>query len=130
MRTIHAILAIRQRLYRDLLGAVLSRDYDVRVIAQTDFEAVATSLRILLDDGEFPIDDPVIVIMSIDESGDIPASCSHLLCEFPEVTIIGICWANATVRSFQLRIDVQEIPCSMQSLVDAMRECNSRSLPW
>jgi hypothetical protein len=128
---IHAILAIEQRLYRDLLGAALAREYDVRIVAQADNElAVAAALRMLLDEGEFPVDDPVIVITSIGDAVDIPASCSRLLGEFPEVTVIGICWATASVRSFQLRIDAHEIPCSMQGLVDAIRECTNRPLPW
>lgn len=131
MRTIHAILAIHQRLYRDLLSAMLTDEYDVRIVARADEElAIAAALRKLLDEGEFPVDDTVIVVTSIDDSNEIPAACSRLLGEFPEVTIVGICWATARVRSFQLRIDVQEIPCSMKGLVEAIRECTRHPLPW
>jgi hypothetical protein len=131
VRTIHAILAIQQNLYRDLMASVLSREYDVCVVANADNEfAVACELRQLLDEGDFLVDDPVIVVTSIDDANEIPAPVSRLLGEFPEVTIVGICWATAHVRSFQLRIDVQEIPCSVQGLVEAIRECTRRQLPW
>jgi hypothetical protein len=131
VRTIHAILAIQQRLYRDLMASLLSREYDVRIVAHADDElAIAVALRGLLDEGEFPVDDPVIVVTSIDDANEIPASVSRLLVEFPEVTFVGICWATAHVRSFQLRIDVQEIPCSVKGLVEAIRECTRHPLPW
>lgn len=128
---IHAILAIRQPFYRDVLSIVLSREYDVIIVTHADHEiAIAAALRKLLDDGHFPVDDPVIVVMSIDDPDEIPVSCSRLLSEFPEVTIVGICWATARVRSFQLRIDVQEINCSVKGLIDAIRECTRHPLPW
>ena len=131
MRTIHAILAIQQRLFRDLLASMLAREYDVSIVAHAESElAVCVALQKLLDEGDFPCDDPVIVITSIDEGDGIPASCSRLLTEFPEVTIVGICWATAHLRSFQLRIDVQEIPCSLKGLTEAIRECTKRPLPW
>jgi hypothetical protein len=131
VRTIHAILAIPQRLYRDLLGSMLSNQYDVRIVARASNElAVAIELRKLLDEGDFAVDDPVVLVTSIEDTDEIPVSCSRLLSEFPEVTIVGICWATARVRSFQVRIDVQEIPCSMQGLVDAIRECANRPSAW
>ena len=131
MRTIHAILAIQQRLYRDLMASLLSREYDVCIVADADDElAVAVALRRLLDEGEFPVDDPVVVVTSIGDANEIPSAVSRLLGEFPEVTIVGICWATARVRSFQLRIDVQEIPCSVKGLVEAIRECTRHPLPW
>lgn len=131
MQTIHAILAIQPRLYRDLMASLLSREYDVRIVAQASDElAVAVALRSLLDEGDFPVDEPVVIVTSIDDANEIPMSVSRLLGEFPEVTIVGICWATAHVRSFQLRIDVQEIPCSVKGLVEAIRECTQRPLPW
>ncbi|MBC8116600.1 MAG: hypothetical protein H7062_19580 [Candidatus Saccharimonas sp.] len=137
MQTIHAILAIRQRLYRDLMHSMLTREPDVHIVPPLDDEGsaddechIATRLFKLLEVDEFAVDDPVIVVISIEDTKEIPASVSRLLSEFPEVTIVGICWATAHVRSFQLRIDVQEIPCSVKGLVEAIRECTRHPLPW
>ncbi|MEI8384202.1 MAG: hypothetical protein WCJ09_29100 [Planctomycetota bacterium] len=131
MQTIHAILALHQPLFGELLSANLSRERDIRIVSQVEHEfEIAASLHDLLDDREFAVDDPVIVVTSLEDVDNIPPSVSRLLVEFPEVTIIGICWATSSVRSFQLQIDVREVPCSLTGLIDAIRECANRGLSW
>lgn len=131
MRTIHVILAIRQQLYCDLLDSMLSREDDVHIVTRVDDEfALVSALMELLDEGEFAVDDPVIIITSVSERTEVPASAARLLAEFPEITIVGICWATASIRSFQLRIDVQEIPCSNTGLISAIRACAGASSAW
>ena len=114
-----------------MLASTLSHEHDVEIVARVEDELqVVAALRSLLDDGEFAVDDPVIVVTSIEDSDPVPPSVSRLLGEFPEVTIVGICWATARVRSFQLQIEVREIPCSLTGLINAVRECAGRTLPW
>ncbi len=138
MPTIHAILALHQRFHHDLMHSLLSREDGVRIVRppkgqpanENDELSIGVRLHKLLDAKKFPVDDRVIVVTSIEDATEIPASISRLLAEFPEVTIVGICWATAHVRTFQLRIDVQEIPCSVKGLVEAIRECTRHPLPW
>src|SRR4051812_38422890 len=119
---IHAILAIQQRLLRESLGARLARYSDVRIEGYAKGElGIALALRKLLDEGDISVDDPVIVITSIDDTLDTPVSCSRLLCEFPEVTIFGVCTDSMRGCSLQLRIDVQEFECSLNGLAEAIR---------
>ncbi len=129
MQTIHAVLAI-PRLYRDAFTQNLHPDFDVSFVDEPlDEWAIACNLRTLLN-GDISVDDPVIVVTSIDEADDIPALCSRLLTEFPEITIMGICRNTSRIRSFQLRIQVEEIHCSLSDLNEAIRECTRNSLPW
>ena len=130
MRTIHAILALEHPLFSELLAVNLSHEPDMRIVARVVGEVkVAEELRDLLDNDEFDVDDPVIVVMSTDESEEISPTISRLLGEFPEIIIVGICWATARVRTFQLQIDVHEIPCELDGLIEAIRDCAGRTLP-
>ncbi len=128
---VHVVLAIEQRLYRELLASHLARENDVRVVARVwdEFE-VAAALEILLGEEPFSADDPVVVITSIDDVERVPAFCSRLLGEFPEVIVIGICWNCGQVRTFQASIDVQELPCTLDSLVAELRAMTRRPSPW
>jgi hypothetical protein len=125
--TIHAILAIRQRLFRDLVGTLLSGEYGVRLYKHAETEqagtelAVAATLRRLLVQEDFSVDDPVIVITSTDDTHEIPTSFSRLLTEFPEVTIVGV--STVDIRSFQMRIKKRKFRCSRNGLLKALRNC-------
>lgn len=122
MRTIHAIIAIKQKLYRDLIGNMLSDAYDIRIYEESDDEiAVAVTLQRLLEQDDFSVDDPVIVITS---SGDSSAACApftRLLTEFPEVTLIDV--SSEKIRSYQMRIKKRRFRCSRTGLLGTVREC-------
>jgi hypothetical protein len=125
--TIHAILAIRQRLYRDLVGTLLSGECGVRVYEMAETEqaetelAVAATLRQLLVQEEFSVDDPVIVVTSTEDTHEMPTSFSRLLTEFPEVTIVSV--STGSIRSFQMRIKKRKFRSSRNGLLKAIRNC-------
>lgn len=128
VRTLHAILAIRQRLYRDLVGSTLCEEYDVRIYEESESEiAVAGALRRVLNQDLFSVDDPVIVVTSVDDTNEIPASFSRLLTEFPEVTIVGV--STLSIRSFQVRIRKRTFRCSQKGLLKAIRTCTGDTSP-
>jgi hypothetical protein len=126
MNKTHIILSLRSQLLCDILYDRWCYDYDVHVVPNDNDEfAFASELLNLLNNGDFLIDDPVVVIMSIESIDKVPAAVSRLLFEFPELTILGFCGRTHRIRSFQLRVDIQEISSSLAGLIDAIRNCAS-----
>jgi hypothetical protein len=135
VQTLHAILAIQHELLRELiesrlLDSKLSFKYRLKIVARVDNEfAAILSLKELLS-GRFDVDDPLVVIMSIDDDETTPASVSRLLNEFPEAIVIGIGNIKGRTRSFQLKIDEREVTSSKNGLPAAIRDCIKRQFSW
>lgn len=127
MRTIYILLAGHTRLHRDLLTSLLRRERSLEIVAAVDGEvSLATVLAVFLN-GPCDIEAPVIAILSIADTERTPPEVSRLLIEFPELTIIGICWLTGDVRSFQLKIEIAQASSSLTGLMDAIRDCASHS---
>lgn len=119
------VLAIETRILRDALEAEFAVQHDVHVVARADDEmALAVLLWTLLGDEPFDADEPVAVIMTTSSEAEIPAICSRLLEEFPEVVVFGIDRATGLIHSYRMQIEVQELAGTLESLKSALRKMN------
>ena len=101
---------------------MLSEAFDVQIYEEEETEmAVAMALRQLLGQDEFSVDDPVIVVTSIDDTVEGLSRYSRLLLEFPEVTIVDV--STASIRSFQIWTRERKFRCSQKGLLKAIKEC-------
>ena len=133
MQTIHAVVAL-PKLYGEAIARSLSNVFDVHSVdepAETDQRewVVACALRTLLNE-DISVDDMVVLVTTVEDVDGIPAFCSRLLTEFPELSILGISRNTSRIRLFQLQIQVRDVPCSLSELSEAIIECTRDSLPW
>lgn len=83
------LLAVTPQLFRDALRACLEQSTDVEVVGE-----VANPLELLVAVGDCEAD---LVIQSWPDDGRMPAICSHLFAEYPDLRIVGITKAGDEV---------------------------------
>jgi hypothetical protein len=123
----HVVLAIEMQFLQNTLGDEFLRQHDVHVLDRADDEIdIAVFLRTLLGDEPFDADEPVALIITIGEGAKIPAVCSRLLEEFPELVVLAIARYSGPIRSYRMEIKVQEHPPTMEGLNSALRAIAQR----
>ena len=121
----HVVLAIEPRILqnalKEILEGIFESPYVVHEMDYGDDEiAVAVFLRSLLGDEPFDPDEPVALIISIDDEAKVPAVCSRLLDEFPELVVFGINRYTRLIRSYRMRIRIQPLAETLDSLKEAL----------
>lgn len=82
MNPIRVLLAVKPRLLRDALHAVLARHARLMVVDEE-----SNTIDILMGAREHLVD---VVIMTLEPTSDVPPLVERLLAQFPEMMVIGI----------------------------------------
>ena len=122
MPVVRIILAVARPLFADVLRRLFVGHDDLRVEAQVSDEiGAAVALRKLLMRQEIPAEDPLVVITLSADHEEIPAVCSRLIHEFPEVRVFCVNVNSGRVRSYYGSIQVKELQGSLGNLVEELR---------
>ena len=108
MRTTRIILAIDPKILRQMLKGLIERQPDFEVVGE-----VNNPVDMLLAVGRTQAN---VVVHAWPESERMPEICTHLLSEYPDLLIIGICPGSEKV--FTCRQTIEVTPAATSSIDD------------
>lgn len=114
MRKIQVVLAVAPRMLREPLRMLLEGESDLQI---ADEVLDPVDLLMAVKDAEANV-----VIMTVPDAEEIPAICTHLLTEFPDLLVIGI--SSTANRAFTYRSTIDCEPLSglmLEDVVTAIR---------
>ena len=113
MKKIKILLANRPRMVREVVRELIEREEDMEVVGE-----VLDPLDLLLAVRETEADAVVMALKGSEE----PGLCSHLLAEYPDLTIVGVASGGESAFIEQRTPQRQEIPePSKANILDALR---------
>lgn len=114
MQKIPIVLAVWPRMFRDALQALIDSEPDLEIV-----DDVLDPVDLLLAVKESGAQ---VVVMTVPISDETPPVCTHLLAEFPDLTVIGICPEAQTAVTYRNAIDIGLLGAlSIQEVVAAIR---------
>ena len=113
------LLAVEPPMLRDALRTLIQREPDTEIV-----DEVLDPIEILL---YVKATEANLVIVTIPEREELPAICTHLLAEFPELVVIGICNESHRACTFRNTIDTQHHSLvSINDVILAMRTASGK----
>lgn len=113
MHRIAVLLSVSPRMFRDALRTMIQAEFDLDVV-----DEVLHPIDLLLAVGESGAD---VVVLTVPASGGTPPICTHLLSEFPELTVIAICPEAGTAVTYRSPIEGEPIGLTCSDVIAAIR---------
>ena len=122
MKKIRILLANRPQMMRELVREMINRQNDMEVVGE-----VLNPLDLLVAVREVEVD---AVILALKNSRDV-GLCSHLLSEYPNLTIVGLTshGENAFIEQLCPR-RVEIVDPSEKSILSALRQAVRSPCSW
>ncbi len=111
MTKIRVLLANRPRLMREVVREIIERQDDMEVVGE-----VLDPLDILMAVREAEVDAVILALKGSEDTG----LCSHLLAQYPDLTILGLPTDGKTAFLRPRRIEI--VDASDQCILDALRQ--------
>ena len=109
------LLALEPDMFREILADTLEREEDIELVGEVD-----DPVDLLLAVEETQAD---VVLHSFPESGDLPAICTHLFAEHPDLRIIGLSPDGELAYACQQKITVRPLAhAGIEDLLCEIRE--------
>ena len=119
MNRIRVLLAIGPRLLRESLRHEIQSQLDMAAMTS----AASTLPELLVEVKRTRAD---AVVISADQTGEVPGICTHFFAEFPEIVVVALVAGGNQAFCYRQDISVEEIcEVSTGDLVSTLRTANT-----